>query len=290
MKPQAFLSASIPIEGRKPFDQDVQIKRIRDAVLALVTVCKDRDMELTFGGHPAISPLVHHAAESLDVIENICIYQSEFYRRFVPEAALKFPRLIWTPAGPDDLSSQAIMSPRCSTRAAGITATPSSSAAWRGSPSRPASSSGTSPAAPMIALRETGGATRLLERSERPDGVNTFPLWPLDPDREREATSTLRYRRLLNDCIEKSSPASGPEFLQRVGTAVVAVVLDDPPIPFRSSPLKRPASEKKTRQGGVQECHAARWTPARPGKIVAAASRRTRGSPRPRPPSPVRWR
>src|SRR5262249_22231718 len=109
MRPQAFLSASIPIEGRAPFDQDVQIKRIRDAVLALVTVCKDRDMELTFGGHPAISPLVHHAAESLDVIENICIYQSEFYRRFVPEAALKFPRLIWTPAGPDDRSSQAVM-------------------------------------------------------------------------------------------------------------------------------------------------------------------------------------
>ena len=209
MKPQAFLSASIPIEGRKPFDQDVQIKRIRDAVLALVTVCKDRDMELTFGGHPAISPLVHHAAESLGVIENICIYQSEFYRRFVPEAALKFPRLIWTPAGHDDLSSQALMRAEMLDPGRWHYRHAFFIGGMEGIPIEAGLFFKNFPGAPMIALRETGGATRLLERSERPDGVNTFPLWPLDPDREREATSTLRYRRLLNDCIEKTSPASG---------------------------------------------------------------------------------
>jgi hypothetical protein len=94
IKTQVFLSASIPIRGREPFDQDIEIKRIRDAILALVPVCKDRALALVFGGHPAISPLVHHAANSLGSIDNIVIYQSGFYRKFLPEAACKFPNLI----------------------------------------------------------------------------------------------------------------------------------------------------------------------------------------------------
>jgi hypothetical protein len=210
MKLQAFLSASIPIEGRSPFDEDMQIKRIRDAVLALVTVCKDRDMELTFGGHPAISPLVHHAAESLDVVENICIYQSEFYRPRVPEAALKFPRLVWTRAGSDDLSSQAIMrdemldpsrwSYECAFFIGGMEGIFDEAARFYKA----------FPGAPMIPLRETGGATRRLERSQNPDGVNTFPLQLPDPEKENEATSTLRYRRLLNQCIQARPHASAP--------------------------------------------------------------------------------
>ena len=207
---QAFLSASIPIEGRTPFDQDVQIKRIRDAVLALVTVCKDRDMELTFGGHPAISPLVHHAAESLDVIEKICIYQSEFYRDRIPEAATKFPRLVWTPAGPDDLKSQSIMREvmlapdRWSYKYAFFIG------GMEGIFLEAGLFYKNFPGAAMIPLRETGGATRLLEWSEKPDGKHTFPLWRLDPDLEREATSTLRYRRLLNDCLRTLPTASRP--------------------------------------------------------------------------------
>ena len=106
--PPIFLSASIPFAGRE-FDDDIEPKRIRDAVLALVTVCRDRKLSLVFGGHPAISPLVHHAAESLGVVDNVTIYQSEFYRKFIPEAAQKFPNLEWADPGEDDSSSQAIM-------------------------------------------------------------------------------------------------------------------------------------------------------------------------------------
>ena len=201
MKPQAFLSASIPIEGRTPFDQDIQIKRIRDAILALVTVCKDRDMQLTFGGHPAISPLVHHAAESLDVVEMICIYQSEFYRQFVPEAAANFRHLEWTEAGRDDHESQTIM------REAMLSPT-----RWHyghaifiggmeGIFSEAKLFHKNFPGATMIPLRETGGATRVLEWSSRPDGVTTFPLLVPNPDVEAEASSTLRYRRLLNNSL-----------------------------------------------------------------------------------------
>ena len=81
MTRQLFLSASIPIAGRPPFDQDVQAKRIRNAVMALVTVCRDQNLQLVFGGHPLISPLVHHAANRLGIVGNIFIYQSKFYER-----------------------------------------------------------------------------------------------------------------------------------------------------------------------------------------------------------------
>ena len=66
-----FLSASIPIKGRDPFYSDFEERsafyrrNIREAVLALVGVCYELDLDLVFGGHPAITPLVHRAAKSL---------------------------------------------------------------------------------------------------------------------------------------------------------------------------------------------------------------------------------
>lgn len=66
-----FLSASIPVKGREPFYSAFEErsalyrKNIREAVLALVGVCYELDLDLVFGGHPAITPLVHRAAKSL---------------------------------------------------------------------------------------------------------------------------------------------------------------------------------------------------------------------------------
>jgi hypothetical protein len=198
-----FLSASIPIPGREPFDRDIQIKRIRDAVLALVTVCRDRDLFLTFGGHPAISPLVHHAAESLGVIENVTIYQSEFYRRFVPEAAWKFPNLIWEPAGEDDPSSQSDM------RDAMI-----NPKKWRYSAAVfIGGMEGISDEAlrfhrgyrgkPMIPLRYTGGASRVLVEELSGKFPREEFAWRI-ADAEAEATSMLRYRRLIDGLLMRT--------------------------------------------------------------------------------------
>jgi hypothetical protein len=53
-----FLSASIP--NREPFVHYFDAIAIREAVLALVSLCV-RKTDLVFGGHPAISPLVEHA-------------------------------------------------------------------------------------------------------------------------------------------------------------------------------------------------------------------------------------
>ena len=91
-----FLSASIPNPGRRPFDEDVQKYNIREAVVALVGVCNEMKLDLVFGGHPAITPLVHHAARSLELVTGqsettgddwkVTIYQSlYFYDYFPPE-------------------------------------------------------------------------------------------------------------------------------------------------------------------------------------------------------------
>lgn len=93
MKSPVFLSASVPT--REPFALNFDGVAIREAILALVVVCL-RERELVFGGHPAISPLVEHAARSLGAMDRVHIYQSRFYDRMLPEAALNFENLHWT--------------------------------------------------------------------------------------------------------------------------------------------------------------------------------------------------
>jgi hypothetical protein len=95
MKSPIFLSASVPV--REPFASNCDVIAIREAVLALVAVTV-RERELVFGGHPAISPLVEHAARSLNSIQNVHIYQSRWFqeRNIIPEVAYKFENFHWT--------------------------------------------------------------------------------------------------------------------------------------------------------------------------------------------------
>lgn len=93
MKKPVFLSASVPC--RKPFVDYFDAIAIREAVLSLVAVTV-RERELVFGGHPAISPLVEHAARSLGAMDRVHIYQSKFFEKIIPEVAREFPNLHWT--------------------------------------------------------------------------------------------------------------------------------------------------------------------------------------------------
>lgn len=93
MKRPIFLSAGVP--DREPFASDSDPVAIREAILALVAVTV-RERELVFGGHPAISPLVEHAARSLGALENVHIFQSRFFEEAIPEVAKEFPNLHWT--------------------------------------------------------------------------------------------------------------------------------------------------------------------------------------------------
>jgi hypothetical protein len=89
-KEPIFLSASIP--DRDPYVRDADPIAIREAVLALVAVTV-RERHLVFGGHPAISPLVEHAASSLNAVDNVDIFQSEWFRAVIPPEARAFQNL-----------------------------------------------------------------------------------------------------------------------------------------------------------------------------------------------------
>ena len=97
-----FLSASIPVKPKPGSDEEPRLGsddcrplEIREAVLALVTTVT-RDRVLVFGGHPAISPLIEHAARSMGTAGNVHIFQSRFFERFIPEEACRFENFHWT--------------------------------------------------------------------------------------------------------------------------------------------------------------------------------------------------
>lgn len=106
MKRPVFLSASVPNE--EPFTKRFDPLAIREAIIALVVVTL-RDRPLVFGGHPAISPLVEHAARSLGVLKHVHIYQSRFFEDKIPEVARKFENLHWTKQEPDKAGSLTVM-------------------------------------------------------------------------------------------------------------------------------------------------------------------------------------
>ena len=81
-----FLSASVPNEvGRLGYD-DSDPYLIRESVAAVMEVALGRET-IIWGGHPAITPLVYHAATKYetDYLNAVILYQSEFFRKRYPE-------------------------------------------------------------------------------------------------------------------------------------------------------------------------------------------------------------
>ncbi len=97
-----FLSASVP--DRENWIESARPHEIREAVVALATTVLP-EYELVFGGHPAISPLVEHAARSLGAANRVHIYQSRHFEGKIPEAASKFENFHWTDKRDDQPSS-----------------------------------------------------------------------------------------------------------------------------------------------------------------------------------------
>lgn len=101
--PYVFLSAGVPekflddgVLAQAPDVLSAEPELIRESILALVVICAERGCGLVFGGHPAISPLVYHAAIRLNTIQSVQIYQSEYYLdqpNVVPPEAWQFPNL-----------------------------------------------------------------------------------------------------------------------------------------------------------------------------------------------------
>lgn len=88
-----FLSASVPSRNTEHYEVDVPA--VVSAVIAMVKMLSPYH-RIVFGGHPEINPFVLKAAEAFGTLENITIYQSEFFADKIPEEVKRFMRIEWT--------------------------------------------------------------------------------------------------------------------------------------------------------------------------------------------------
>ncbi|MCJ8239509.1 hypothetical protein [Peteryoungia algae] len=82
---EVFLSASVPLpERNRLYFETADVFLIREAIRALVEAVLPRG-RVTFGGHPAITPLMSLYARSAKLDrDRITIYQSDFFRGEMP--------------------------------------------------------------------------------------------------------------------------------------------------------------------------------------------------------------
>jgi len=94
-----FLSASVPVAGRKPFDEDCEPQMIQSAVIALATVALGR-RKIVWGGHPAITPMLWAAAEDLGVqyATAVNLFQTKFFEDYFPEDNKRFANVTFVDA------------------------------------------------------------------------------------------------------------------------------------------------------------------------------------------------
>jgi SLOG cluster3 family len=65
-----FLSASVPLPSRNPLYFDTaDVIAIRDAVRALTMVVVEQHVQLVFGGHPAITPMIRLHPRNRELVE-----------------------------------------------------------------------------------------------------------------------------------------------------------------------------------------------------------------------------
>jgi len=190
-KAPVFLSASVPERELDRFVPDPVA--IREAVRALVAETV-RDRLLVFGGHPAISPLVEHAAQTLGAMDQVRIYQSEFFRNVIPEVAKKFPHLVWTPAVPGDLKASLT-----TMREEMIRSSPFAAGIFIGGMDGLFEEWDIflqeHPGALVLPVASTEGAARLL-------WMNWTPSAPLPvPDARERLARDVQYRQLFNDLL-----------------------------------------------------------------------------------------
>jgi hypothetical protein len=98
-----FLSASVPT--RAPFDSDSRPQEIQAAISALAQVVLGRK-KLVWGGHPAITPLLWAAAQSIGVEYAVAVelYQSRFFKdEDFPEENKKFANVVYVDPVDNDL-------------------------------------------------------------------------------------------------------------------------------------------------------------------------------------------
>jgi hypothetical protein len=95
-----FLSASVPY--REGWTEDARSSEIEEAILCLARAVFRRRGRLLFGGHPSVSPLVASVAgeyfppDPTRTIRPVVTFQSEFYRRDLPDETSLLYRMGWS--------------------------------------------------------------------------------------------------------------------------------------------------------------------------------------------------
>lgn len=102
-----FLSASVPLHGRAPFDQDCEPQMIQSAVSALATVALGR-RTIVWGGHPSITPMLWASAQDLGVqyATAVQLFQSKFFaREDFPDENRHFANVTYVDSIENDLAN-----------------------------------------------------------------------------------------------------------------------------------------------------------------------------------------
>lgn len=97
-KPVIFLSASMPTRDRDHrFFDTADFIAIRDAVVALVNAIIP-DYSLVWGGHPAITPIIHDIFKKrgFDYNDFVTIYQSAYFAGKMPKENQQFDHVVIT--------------------------------------------------------------------------------------------------------------------------------------------------------------------------------------------------
>jgi hypothetical protein len=100
-----FLSASVPLPSRDAvYYNTADVVAIRDAIRALTIVIMEENIQLVFGGHPAISPMIRLqiTQAGLPVGDKIVMFQSRFFNRVFPEDNKAFEHVVLTESVDND--------------------------------------------------------------------------------------------------------------------------------------------------------------------------------------------
>jgi hypothetical protein len=105
VRPRIFLSASVPLPSRNAvYFNTADVIAIRDSVRALTMVVIQENIQLVFGGHPAISPMIRLqiSQTGAPVGERVIMYQSRYFERVFPDDNAAFEHVEMIDAIPGD--------------------------------------------------------------------------------------------------------------------------------------------------------------------------------------------
>ena len=102
---RVFLSASVPLPSRdRVYFDTADVIAIRDAVRAVTMVILEENVQLVFGGHPAITPMIRLqiAQTGTPVGSRVVLFQSRFYEPQLPNDNIAFEQVELVDAIADD--------------------------------------------------------------------------------------------------------------------------------------------------------------------------------------------